>query len=65
MPLRWQEVAVPLFVIIALLVLKHVPWTESLPLARAAGVVAFSYAAFLALRLIQGEEAVRIAALHG
>ena len=60
MPLRWQEVAVPLFVIIALLVLKHVPWTESLPLARAAGVVAFSYAAFLALRLIQGEEAVQI-----
>jgi hypothetical protein len=58
--LRWQEVAVPLFVIIALLVLKHVPVTANLPLARAAGVVAFAYAAFLALRLIQGEEAVRV-----
>lgn len=60
MPLRWQEVAVPLFVIIALLVLKHVPVTANLPLARAAGVVAFAYAAFLALRLIQGEEAVSV-----
>ena len=60
MPLRWQEVAVPLFVIVSLIVLKYVPFTSGLPLARAAGVVAFGYAAFLALRLMQGEEAVRI-----
>jgi hypothetical protein len=59
--LRWQEVAVPLFVIISLLVLKHVPLTSGLPLARAAGVVAFAYAAFLALRLVQDEEAVHVA----
>jgi hypothetical protein len=59
--LRWQEVAVPLFVISVLLVLKHVPLTQDLPLARAAGVVAFGYAAFLALRLVQDEEAVSIA----
>lgn len=58
MPLRWQEVAVPLFVIVALIVLKYVPATAHLPLSRAAGVVAFGYAAFLALRLVQGEEAV-------
>jgi hypothetical protein len=51
----------PLFVIVALLVLKHVPLTENLPLARAAGVVAFAYAAFLALRLIQDEDAVSVA----
>jgi hypothetical protein len=57
-PLRWQEVAVPLFVIVALIVLKYVPATAHLPLSRAAGVVAFGYAAFLALRLVQGEEAV-------
>lgn len=57
MPLRWQEVAVPLFVIVSLLVLKYVPFTAGLPLARAAGVVAFGYAAFLALRLVQSEEA--------
>ena len=60
MPLRWQEVAVPLFVIVSLIVLKYIPFTSGLPLARAAGVVAFGYAAFLALRLVQGEEAVRI-----
>ena len=60
MPLRWQEVAVPLFVIVSLLLLKYVPFTAGLPLARAAGVVAFGYAAFLALRLVQGEEALSV-----
>lgn len=60
MPLRWQEVAVPLFVIVSLIVLKYVPFTSGLPLARAAGVVAFGYAAFLALRLMQGEEGVSV-----
>ena len=50
----------PLVVIVVLLFLKHVPATASLPLARAAGVVAFGYAAFLALRLVQGEEAVSV-----
>ncbi|MCR6673048.1 hypothetical protein [Devosia ginsengisoli] len=60
MPLRWQEVAVPLVVIVSLIVLKYVPFTAGLPLARAAGVVAFGYAAFLALRLVQGEEAISV-----
>lgn len=50
----------PLAVIVVLLLLKHVPATASLPLARAAGVVAFAYAAFLALRLVQGEEALSV-----
>ncbi|ODT70939.1 MAG: hypothetical protein ABS75_11030 [Pelagibacterium sp. SCN 63-23] len=58
MPLRWQEVALPLFTITVLILLKHVPITAHLPLARAAGVVAFGYAAFLALRLLQPEEAI-------
>jgi hypothetical protein len=58
--LRWQEVAVPLVVIVSLIVLKYVPFTAGLPLARAAGVVAFGYAAFLALRLVQSEEAVSV-----
>jgi len=57
-PLRWQEVAVPLVVIVSLIVLKYVPAMAGLPLARAAGVVAFFYAAFLALRLVQREEGV-------
>ena len=59
MPLRWQEVAVPLLIIGCLLILKHVPFAAGLPLARAAGVVAFGYAAFLALRLLQGEDAIQ------
>jgi hypothetical protein len=50
----------PLAVIVVLLLLKHIPATASLPLARAAGVVAFAYAAFLALRLVQGEEALSV-----
>lgn len=58
MPLRWQEVALPLFVITVLVVLKYVPVTAHLPLSRAAGVVAFGYAAFLALRLVQPEEGI-------
>lgn len=56
MPLRWQEVALPLFLIAVLVVLKHIPATQGLPLARTAGVVSFAYAAFLALRLVQAEE---------
>ena len=60
MPLRWQEVAVPLVGRGGLIVLKYVPFTAGLPLARAAGVVAFGYAAFLALRLVQSEEAVSV-----
>ena len=60
MPLRWQEVALPLITITLLLVLKHIPITDHLPLSRAAGVVAFGYAAFLALRLLQPEEAVAV-----
>ena len=60
MPLRWQEVAVPLIVIVSLLILKHIPGLETLPLARAAGVVAFAYAAFLALRIVQPEDAIQV-----
>jgi len=50
----------PLLVIVVLLVLKHIPATEHLPLGRAAGVVAFGYAAFLALRIVQGEESIEV-----
>jgi hypothetical protein len=57
-PLRWQEAALPLSLILFLVVLKYLPATAHLPLSRAAGIVAFGYAAFLALRLIQSESAV-------
>ncbi|MHA6691974.1 hypothetical protein [Devosia sp. A449] len=50
----------PLLVIVSLIVLKYMPATAGLPLARAAGVVAFGYAAFLALRLVQSEEAIHV-----
>ncbi len=58
MPLRWQEVALPLITITLLIALKYFPATTHLPLSRAAGVVAFGYAAFLALRLVQPEDAI-------
>ncbi|UYN99884.1 MAG: hypothetical protein KIT02_01190 [Devosia sp.] len=60
MPLRWQEVALPLFTILVLITLKYIPMTAHLPLSRAAGVVAFGYAAFLALRLVQPEDGVMV-----
>jgi hypothetical protein len=60
LPLRWQEVAVPLAVVLVLIALKYFPATAGLPLSRLAGIVSFGYAIFLALRLIQGEEAVYI-----
>lgn len=60
MPLRWQEVALPLFVITLLIALKYLPMTAHLPLSRAAGVVAFGYAAFLALRLVQPEDGLMV-----
>jgi hypothetical protein len=58
--LRWQEVALPLFTITILIALKYFPATAHLPLSRAAGVVAFGYAAFLALRLVQPEDGIMV-----
>lgn len=48
----------PLAVVLVLIGLKYLPATADLPLARLAGIVSFGYAIFLALRLIQPEEAV-------
>lgn len=50
----------PLGVVLCLVLLKHVPGTDAWQLARFAGIVSFGYAAFLALRLIQGEDAVQV-----
>jgi len=61
-PLRWQEVALPLTLIVCLIILKYLPATAHLPLSRAAGIVAFGYAAFLALRLVQSESAAMVEA---
>jgi len=51
---------VPLGVVLCLVILKYVPGTADWQLARLAGIVSFAYAAFLALRLIQGEDAVSV-----
>jgi hypothetical protein len=47
-------------VITLLIALKYLPMTAHLPLSRAAGVVAFGYAAFLALRLLQPEDGLMV-----
>jgi hypothetical protein len=46
--------------VLCLIVLKYVPATADLPLARTAGIICFAYAIFLALRLIQSDEAVTV-----
>lgn len=58
MALRWQEAAVPLGLVLLLVILKYLPGAEGLPLGRLAGIVSFGYAIFLALRLIQPEDAL-------
>lgn len=50
----------PLGVVLCLVLLKYLPGTADWELARLAGIVSFGYAAFLALRLIQGEDAVQV-----
>jgi hypothetical protein len=57
--LKWQEVAVALSVVIALLIGKHIPLVSQLPLARVTGILCFSYAIFLSLRLLKVDDAVR------
>lgn len=58
MILRWQEAAFPLVFVMVLLAAKHVPALDASILSRLAGIVCFSYAIFLSLRLVQAEEAI-------
>lgn len=60
MVLRWQEAAFPLALVLILVILKYVPALDGLPLGRLAGIVCFSYAIFLSLRLMQAEEPVSV-----
>ena len=55
--LKWQEVAVALTVVVALVIARHVPMLAGLPLARVTGIACFGYAIFLSLRLLQSETA--------
>lgn len=55
MPVRVSEVAAALSLMLVLLAAKQVPLFGFLPLSQMAGITAFSFAIFLALRLYQYE----------
>ncbi len=55
MPVRLPEVASVLMFVILLLAAKHVPALQFLPLTQITGIVCFSFAIFLSLRLFQLE----------
>jgi hypothetical protein len=50
-----REVAYVLALILSLLMLKHVPALEFLPLAHVTGIVCFTFAIYLALRIYRAE----------
>lgn len=55
MPVRVPEVASVLALLLMLLVAKHIPVFDGLPLSHIMGIVAFAFAIFLALRLFNFE----------
>ena len=50
-----REVAYVIALILSLLMLKHVPALDFLPLAHITGVVCFTFAIYLALRIYRAE----------
>jgi hypothetical protein len=55
MLVRVPEVASVIFLILTLIIAKHVPLLSFLPLTNITGIVCFAFAIFLALRLFQSE----------
>jgi hypothetical protein len=55
MLVRIPEVAAVLTLVLALLAAKHVPQLSFLPLSHVTGIVCFSFAIFLALRIYRAE----------
>ena len=55
MLVRFSEVIPVLGLILALLAAKHVPALDFLPLAQMTGIVCFSFAIFIALRIYNAE----------
>ena len=55
MPIRLSEVASVLALVLLLLVGKHIPILDALPLTHITGIVCFAFAIFLCLRLFQFE----------
>ena len=55
MLVRPAEVGAVLALVLALLVAKHVPLLSQMPLTNITGIVCFSFAIFLALRIFKAE----------
>ncbi len=55
MLVRFSEVVPVLGFVLALLAAKHVPMLDFLPLAQMTGIVCFSFAIFIALRIYNAE----------
>jgi hypothetical protein len=55
MPVRLHEVASVLALVLTLLIAKHIPLLDGLPLTNITGIVCFAFAIFLSLRLFQFE----------
>jgi len=55
MLVRFSEVVSVLGVVLALLAAKHIPIFDFLPLAQMTGIVCFSFAIFIALRIYNAE----------
>jgi len=52
---RFAEVVAVLVVVANLLIAKHIPFVNQLPLAQITGIICFSFAIFLSLRIYQAE----------
>lgn len=52
---RFAEVVSVLTVVVVLLIAKHIPFVNELPLAHVTGVVCFAFAIFLSLRIYKAE----------
>jgi hypothetical protein len=50
-----REVAYVLTLILSLLIMKHVPFFEFLPLSHITGVICFTFAIYLSLRIYRAE----------
>ena len=55
MLVRVSEVASVLALVVLLLIGKHVPVVNALPLTNITGIVCFAFAIFIALRIFQAE----------
>ena len=55
MLVRFSEVIPVLGLVLALLAAKHIPALSFLPLAQMTGIVCFSFAIFIALRIYNAE----------